>query len=42
MATALKQKMKLDKGAFFSMGKLSDESVEQNRKDIVTRFPSVT
>jgi len=38
MATALIQKIKFDKGAFFYIG----ESREQNRKDKVTRFPSVT
>ena len=37
MATAFIQKMKLDKGALFS-----GESREQNRKDKVTRFSSVT
>ena len=43
MATALIQKMKLDKGAFLhDMGKLSGEFREPNRKDKVTRFPSVT
>ena len=41
MATALIQKIKLDKGAFY-MGNLSGETCEQNRKDKVTRFPSVT
>ena len=40
MATALIQKMKLDKGV--KMGNLSGESREQNRKDKVTRFRSVT
>ena len=42
MATVLIQKMKLDKGAFFFMGNLSGEFREQNRKDKVTRFRSVT
>ena len=37
MATALIQKIKFDKGAFFYIG----ESREQNRKDKVTRFPSL-
>ena len=41
MATALIQKMKLDKGAFL-YGNLSGESREQNRRDKVTRFRSVT
>ena len=37
MATALIQKMKLDKGAFL-YGNLSGESRERNRKDKVTRL----
>ena len=41
MATALNQKMKLDKGAFY-MGKLRGEFREPNRKDKVNRFPSVS
>ena len=41
MATALIQKMKLCKGAFY-MGKLSGEFREPNRKDKVTRFRFVT
>ena len=41
MATALIQKMKLDKGVFL-YGYLSGESCEQNRKDKVTRSRSVT
>ena len=39
MATALIQKMKKEP---FYMGKLSGEFREPNRKDKVTRFPSVT
>ena len=43
MATALIQKMKLDKGAFLhDMGKLGGEFREPNHKDKVTRFPSVS
>ena len=38
MATALIQKIKFDKGTFLYSG----ESREQNRKDKVTSFPSVT
>ena len=41
MATALIQKMKLDKGVFL-YGYLSGESCEQNRKDKVTGSRSVT
>ena len=41
MATALIHKMKLDKVLSY-MGNLSGESREQNRKDKVTRFRSVT
>ena len=44
MATAFIQKMKLDKGAFLYpyLITLGGEPCEQNRKDKVTRFPSVT
>ena len=41
MATVLIQKIKLDKGAFY-IGNLDGESREQNHKDKVTRFRSVT
>ena len=39
MAMALIQKMKLDEGAFLQ---LSGEFCEPNRKDKVTRFPSIS